>query len=322
MTVGSLKNKINHSPDGVQVSFTFDFRVNEPEHMVVYEDGTLSEAAFTVGGLEDDSGGEVIFSTPPSGDIDTLTLRREVPFTQRNSYPEYDPFKLEVHERIVDNLTMMIQQLKEEIDRKIGSPLEGSSVDYTLPDYAAGEFWKWDESTQSIITTSLALIGALSVGTTAGDVVQLIDDGAGGAKFPSTLALRSLVEDTSPELGGDLDCDYFKVENGIYRNARYSTQNLGTLTDNTTLNYINGEVIAVTIGADLSFSFSNGPNGNTGILVLEITNGGAYTITWPTSVVWTGGSAPELQVAGTDILAFVTRDGGTTWRGLRSWKEA
>ena len=49
--------------------------------------------------------------------------------------------------------------------------------------------------------------------------------------------------------------------------------------------------------------------------ILELTNGGAGAQTWMTGTKWPAGTAPTLQAAGVDILVFITRDGGTTWRG-------
>jgi len=44
--------------------------------------------------------------------------------------------------------------------------------------------------------------------------------------------------------------------------------------------------------------------------------GGPYSIAWPSAVKWPGGAAPSPPGVGeTDVLVFVTRDGGTTIRG-------
>lgn len=47
-------------------------------------------------------------------------------------------------------------------------------------------------------------------------------------------------------------------------------------------------------------------------------NGSAYSVTWPASVKWPGGSSPTLTNTNTkkDILHFTTIDGGTTWYGF------
>jgi hypothetical protein len=51
------------------------------------------------------------------------------------------------------------------------------------------------------------------------------------------------------------------------------------------------------------------------VIMMELTNPGAYSITWPASVKWPGGSPPTFTVSGVDLLVFISRDGGTTWRG-------
>ena len=66
-----------------------------------------------------------------------------------------------------------------------------------------------------------------------------------------------------------------------------------------------------------TFTFSNPPtSGNAGGFRLVLTNGGAYTITWPASVDWAGGTAPTLTASGVDILDFTTSNAGTTWYGV------
>lgn len=77
-----------------------------------------------------------------------------------------------------------------------------------------------------------------------------------------------------------------------------------------------GTVFTKTITANTTFSFSNVPASPvTACVSLILTNGGAYTITWPSSVKWNEGSAPDLSASGVDVLTFLTADGGTTWYG-------
>lgn len=68
--------------------------------------------------------------------------------------------------------------------------------------------------------------------------------------------------------------------------------------------------------ANTTWSFTNVPAGRAVTAVLHLTNGGAHTQTWTgIPVGWPGGTAPTLTAAGTDVLVFVTHNGGTTWRG-------
>jgi hypothetical protein len=48
---------------------------------------------------------------------------------------------------------------------------------------------------------------------------------------------------------------------------------------------------------------------------LGLTNGGSQTVNWPSSVDWTGATAPTLTASGVDWLVFWTVDGGTIWNG-------
>lgn len=78
-----------------------------------------------------------------------------------------------------------------------------------------------------------------------------------------------------------------------------------------------GTVFSGTIVGSTTFSVSNVPvSGKVGAFMLDLTNGGAYTVTWWSGVVWQNGIAPTLTVSGRDLLGFITRDGGTTWNGL------
>lgn len=78
----------------------------------------------------------------------------------------------------------------------------------------------------------------------------------------------------------------------------------GTLTGTTTLSIIS----AAAAGQGSS-------------LFLILTNGGASSLTWDGSIKWPGGTIPSLSTSGTDLLIFVTVDGGTTWYGSLAGKD-
>ncbi len=94
---------------------------------------------------------------------------------------------------------------------------------------------------------------------------------------------------------------------------------LGNRNSATTIDCELGNYVSATVTGSFTFTFSNPPaSANAGGFILELINGGSATVTWPGSVSWPGGVAPTLTAAGTDLLVFVTRDGGTTWRGAVS----
>lgn len=78
-----------------------------------------------------------------------------------------------------------------------------------------------------------------------------------------------------------------------------------------------GAVFIKTITNNTSFTVSNIPvSGKVGSFILDLTNAGAYILTWWAGVTWSAGIPPSLTTVGRDILGFITYDGGVTWVGM------
>ncbi|CAA0103631.1 hypothetical protein [Zhongshania aliphaticivorans] len=78
-----------------------------------------------------------------------------------------------------------------------------------------------------------------------------------------------------------------------------------------------GNYFRYTFTTNKTISFTNVPSGYY-VAVLEFTNGGNYTITWPASL---DGDAPQLSTSAVDVLVLTTDDGGTSWRYVHSISE-
>ena len=79
-----------------------------------------------------------------------------------------------------------------------------------------------------------------------------------------------------------------------------------------------GGMFSLSMSGNTTFTFSSVASGVSVGFILQLTGNGS-TVTWPGSVKWAGGSAPDAPANGeTDILVFVTRDGGTNWYGVLS----
>lgn len=93
---------------------------------------------------------------------------------------------------------------------------------------------------------------------------------------------------------------------------------------NLTLNMANGNIFGpVALNANITtLTISNPPaNGTAGSLTLLLkANGTALSVTWPASILWSGGTAPTLTSTAnkTDVFTFVTVDGGTSFIGLKA----
>lgn len=83
-----------------------------------------------------------------------------------------------------------------------------------------------------------------------------------------------------------------------------------------------GNFFTKTASGALTWTFTNVPASRSFSLLLELTNGGTGTQTWPAAVKWPGGTAPTLTASGVDVLGFITDDGGTTWRGVMLMKDS
>lgn len=99
--------------------------------------------------------------------------------------------------------------------------------------------------------------------------------------------------------------------------------NSGTTTQ--TIDYSAGQNQRIAVTGAHTIATSNWPAaGKLGTLLLELVNGAAFTVTWPT-IYWVkadgsftttfASNGVTLQTAGTDYILLWTRDGGTTIRG-------
>jgi len=85
-----------------------------------------------------------------------------------------------------------------------------------------------------------------------------------------------------------------------------------------TCNVDNAGAFSLTMTGNTTFTFSGADSGYSMGFILQLTGNGS-TVTWPSSVKWAGGAAPDAPASGeTDILVFHTRDGGTNWYGVLS----
>lgn len=91
--------------------------------------------------------------------------------------------------------------------------------------------------------------------------------------------------------------------------------NAGNSGSSLTINYANGAAQLVTMTGSSTFTFSNGITGGAYVLRLVQGGSGSYTVTWPASVVWPGGSPPTLSttVGEVDLINFYYD--GTAYRG-------
>lgn len=95
------------------------------------------------------------------------------------------------------------------------------------------------------------------------------------------------------------------------------TNAIGNATGAKTIDLTLGNSVTATTTGATTWTFSN-PTASDELcgFSLKLINGGSATQTWPTTVDWPAATAPTLTASGTDVLVFITCDGGTTWYGF------
>jgi len=81
-----------------------------------------------------------------------------------------------------------------------------------------------------------------------------------------------------------------------------------------TIDWTAGNKHKSSLSENCTYTFTS-PSGPAN-LILKLVNGGAFTPTWPATVLWVGGAEPSWTASGTDITAFYWD--GTNYYGQAS----
>ena len=99
----------------------------------------------------------------------------------------------------------------------------------------------------------------------------------------------------------------------VYGGAAMNVVTLATTSN--TVNVALANYFISTPAGTSTWIFTGAPVSRDSSFVLQLANGGSYTVTWPSSVRWPANTAPTLSTNGVDLLIFSTVNTGTTWRG-------
>jgi hypothetical protein len=182
-----------------------------------------------------------------------------------------------------------------------GNVLTSNGSTWTSATPAAGNL------TGAVTSTGLAtVLGSFSSADLLGALTD--ETGTGVAVFGTNPTL------TGVTLAGEAACADNLVTRATLKDYAVEGSAIGNTGATTTFDLAVANFFSATLDQACTFTFSNPPaSGDFGCFVLEITNGGAFAITYPASVDFVGGVAPTLTASGKDQLAFTTRDGGTTY---------
>jgi len=187
MTVSSSTNRASYSGNGTLTTFAYNFKVFDQDDLTVIlraSNGTETVQTittdYTVTGVGDVGGGNVVFVTAPASGV-TVVILREMDLEQGLDLVPNDPFPAQSLENSLDKLTFMVQQHSEELGRTIKASrtnvISGSEFTISAAD-RANKIFAFDGSGDVNITQA--------IGVYRGDWAAAV-----------SYAVRDIVKDTS-----------------------------------------------------------------------------------------------------------------------------
>ena len=194
MTVSNETYRHDYSGNGATVLFAISFYFLVDAHIkaILYNDVTDVETEltltthYTLTGEGNENGGELTMLVAPTSD-ETLTILRNVDLKQETDYVEGSSFPADDHENALDKLTMIVQQIQEELDRSLKAA-ESQTGGWTLPVAIEGYFLRWvSDQLESYNIADLSLYSVSAF------VETLLDD-ADAAEFFTTLGVTAFIQ--------------------------------------------------------------------------------------------------------------------------------
>ena len=220
------------------------------------------------------------------------------------------------------------------------SPFTGASAGAAgttglVPAPAQGYQDRYLRGDGSWVELSLDGVTLANASTTNAGIVQLYDgtDSSSVVLAPTANAVRTTynlantantnasnalsIANQANSTASSVSANYMPLTGGTFTGGVFET---AVSMSGSQINLTAGSVFKKTITGATTLSITG--SGPAATFSLILTNGGAYTVTWPASVKWAFGSAPTLTASGVDVITFLTGDGGTTWYGVVSTQAA
>ena len=188
MTISSTTTKNSYSGNGSTTAFAYSFYIPaSTDIQVIVRSSTGTETVkaegtgstnYAITGVGSASGGNVTFVTAPASG-ETVVLRRNTAKTQATDYVANDPFPAETHEDALDKLTIIGQDLQEQVDRslKLSRTNTMTSTEFTVGSTdRASKILAFDSSGELSVTQELGTVKGNWAASTAYVVRDIVKD--------------------------------------------------------------------------------------------------------------------------------------------------
>lgn len=162
MTISTTTSRVTYAGDGMTVSFAVPFIFFGTDEIDVIErsidSGSEAPKALTthynVAGGAGATGTVTALIAPDAGK--SWTIARRTKRTQMVDYTPNDPFPAETHERALDRLTALIQEVDDKVGRSASLSPTSAVTGLTLPDPEADKLLGWRTDLSGLENKSLA----------------------------------------------------------------------------------------------------------------------------------------------------------------------
>ena len=206
-------------------------------------------------------------------------------------------------------VNLMTQAQYDEADKNLNEFYVITDQDYVTETELESKGYLTEHQDISNLATKEELTNGLS---DKQDVISDLETIRAGASKGST-ALQSIPSDyiTETELNNK---GYLTEHQDISGKQDILTQNAQATGSAISL-VSNSNYYTIKPTSATTFTFPSVSAGKVYTFELKVTLSSVYSLTFPSSVVWMNGEAPDMSEAGVYFLVFRTDDGGNTWYG-------
>ncbi len=198
MTVASSTARVSYAGDGASIAFAVPFYfLADADLKAIHKDAGGVETTwangvhYTLSGAGSLAGGTLTVNTSPTdytpASGETLTILRDVALTQDTDLTEGDPLPAATLETALDKLTMITQQIDEQLGRSVRLAKSSTLVDVEMAE-GANQFLRWNSVGTALEAVSITVVNSSAVTITA-FAESLLDD-ADAAAARATLGVE------------------------------------------------------------------------------------------------------------------------------------
>jgi len=193
-----------YSASGSSDTFAYTFKILGSDQLVVKLDGVTQVSGFTVSGVGNDAGGNVVFSANPAATT-LVEIIRTTPATRSTDYAPNGDLREETLDADFDRAYMALQEMQEQVDRTMKLP-QGSTGSLDLDTLAADAYLKVNSTGTAI--TQVAVLEPSGTFAVSAFAETLLDD-ADQAAMQATLDVYPKAETDSIRFGRLIDTQVF-----------------------------------------------------------------------------------------------------------------